>query len=1146
MSGPADSFDENTDALSDVRPVNLGDYLHEYTGVLAETDERVRILTLTPELADVDTAVDTFAQVSDRWYNASANANILTIRERGTDPRPWIAIPNLSPNADTLATIQPELSPDAIETVISETAEALRTVSLYNAVHGHLSPDDIYIQNADSETDKVTVEVGGFGLEAAIQAAVGEFEPTAYTAPELLDGSNQPTEETDVYGLAAISYFALIGSPPVEGANLDQTIQDGPANHPSAYDDKIPAGLDDAVIQALAANPADRYESPYAFHRAFVSAFDPDLFPEEQTEEYTDDTQAQTTSTDTSSDSGSASEPQRSDEQVDATPSSEDDSGRSLTRRALLGITGLGGVSTVAAGVFFSGGRNEGWFPNAIEYLFDRVQWVDPAFTSSPAVVDETVYVGSGRSIRALDATDGSEQWTFETEAREITSPSVVDATVYSADTDGRLYALDAADGSEQWSVNTGDVVNSQVAVADNSVYVLSDDADGNGSIYALSVEGGTEQWTSGSFASLQSSAAVAYGTVYVGDTEGTIYAVSAADGSQQWTVETTAPVISSPAVANGTVYVGDRGGMVYALSATNGSQRWTSDTGGRGVSSIAVGNDTIYIGGTNGTLSALSAEDGSEQWTFSTGGYDVSIALTSDIVYVGGGDTLYALSVADGTERWSQTCDPGESSPVLDGDSIYVGGYQLYALETDRQTAATWPMVQADQRNSGHFSDGDTPTPLVPSIAVVPVDPTVGESVTFSAADSIVGENLSVTAHEWAFGESDQYKDGRESITRSFSETGEYRVRLRITDSEDRTATTATTVTVQRDIGSSPTFQYDAANTGYAPTESGPTVGVTEQWTYQTNGEVTSSPAIVDGTVYVGSEDGYLYALSAMDGTEHWSFRTGDAIRSSPTVVDETMYLGSDDGTVYAVSTADGTENWAFQTEDAVPSSPAVVDNTVYVGSVDNNIYALDASSGSEQWRYDTGGSIPFEVAVVDGVVYAGGGANGAGTVYALSAADGTEQWNRQLGDIYSPVSVADGTVYVGIFETVYALEAATGSVEWTQGLGNVVRSSIAVSDTGVYVGSFDTNVYALNPATGAEQWSYETGDQVLSSPSVVDGTVYFGSSDSNIYALSEADGAEQWTAQTGDSVQSSPAVVDGTVYVGSDDNNVYVLSEQ
>ena len=34
------------------------------------------------------------------------------------------------------------------------------------------------------------------------------------------------------------------------------------------------------------------------------------------------------------------------------------------------------------------------------------------------------------------------------------------------------------------------------------------------------------------------------------------------------------------------------------------------------------------------------------------------------------------------------------------------------------------------------------------------------------------------------------------------------------------------------------------------------------ERWRYETGVGVESSPAVVDGVVYVGSDDGYLYAL--------------------------------------------------------------------------------------------------------------------------------------------------------------------------------------------------------------------------------------------------------------------------------------------
>ena len=73
-------------------------------------------------------------------------------------------------------------------------------------------------------------------------------------------------------------------------------------------------------------------------------------------------------------------------------------------------------------------------------------------------------------------------------------------------------------------------------------------------------------------------------------------------------------------------------------------------------------------------------------------------------------------------------------------------------------------------------------------------------------------------------------------------------------------------------------------------------------KWSYQTGGEVYSSPAIgADGTVYVGSCDGKVYALNP-DGSLKWSYTTGDSVYSSPAIgADGTVYVGSGDGKVYA-----------------------------------------------------------------------------------------------------------------------------------------------------------------------------------------------------------------------------------------------------
>ena len=62
------------------------------------------------------------------------------------------------------------------------------------------------------------------------------------------------------------------------------------------------------------------------------------------------------------------------------------------------------------------------------------------------------------------------------------------------------------------------------------------------------------------------------------------------------------------------------------------------------------------------------------------------------------------------------------------------------------------------------------------------------------------------------------------------------------------------------------------------------------------------SSPSLVEGVVYFGSNDKHLYAVDIETGEEKWKFETGAAVSSSPSLVDGVVYFGSADGHIYAV----------------------------------------------------------------------------------------------------------------------------------------------------------------------------------------------------------------------------------------------------
>ena len=85
----------------------------------------------------------------------------------------------------------------------------------------------------------------------------------------------------------------------------------------------------------------------------------------------------------------------------------------------------------------------------------------------------------------------------------------------------------------------------------------------------------------------------------------------------------------------------------------------------------------------------------------------------------------------------------------------------------------------------------------------------------------------------------------------------------------------------------------------------------LTLAWTFTTNGAVISSPTVVDGIVYVGSEDKNIYAIGAWSGNLIWNFTTKDAVESSPAVANGKVYTGGDDGYVYCLNAYTGALIW-------------------------------------------------------------------------------------------------------------------------------------------------------------------------------------------------------------------------------------------
>ncbi|MDI1454252.1 PQQ-binding-like beta-propeller repeat protein [Streptomyces sp. ATE26] len=332
--------------------------------------------------------------------------------------------------------------------------------------------------------------------------------------------------------------------------------------------------------------------------------------------------------------------------------------------------------------------------------------------------------------------------------------------------------------------------------------------------------------------------------------------------------------------------------------------------------------------------------------------------------------------------------------------------------------------------------------------------------------------------------------------------------------------------------------------------------------WATNVSDDFLSSPVLADGSVYIASSGGRVFALDAATGTTRWTYITRGRVDcgSSPVVADGTVYIGSDHGLVYALDVATGTEQWTYATHDDRFSSPTVVGGAVYVGSDERKVYALDAATGTERWVQTMRGRVSSSPAVADGSVFF---SSSDGRVYALNAITGTVRWIHRA-DAYesSSPAVADGSIYFssgdGLF---YALDASTGAERWTHPVDSASSSSPAIVDGTVYVGCLgDRLLYALDATTGAKQWvitSHDDSrtpeddgdaivydDDVLSSPVVVKGIVYITSHDGKkLHALDAVTGDEQWAHASRDGLLNAPAVADGTVYITGEGGRVYSL---
>ena len=158
------------------------------------------------------------------------------------------------------------------------------------------------------------------------------------------------------------------------------------------------------------------------------------------------------------------------------------------------------------------------------------------------------------------------------------------------------------------------------------------------------------------------------------------------------------------------------------------------------------------------------------------------------------------------------------------------------------------------------------------------------------------------------------------------------------------------------------------------------------EVWTYSVESKVTTTPAVRDGVVYFATTkpDKTLYAVGVATGSLIWSADLAGSL-SSPAVSDGTVYIGDKDKRINCFDARSGRMIWNRTLGGPCMSSPVVANGMVYVTANygRGTIYGFDAETGELGWSYDTGNWNMAQPSVSDGMLFVG---SDTGCLYAFS----------------------------------------------------------------------------------------------------------------------------------------------------------------
>jgi outer membrane protein assembly factor BamB len=196
---------------------------------------------------------------------------------------------------------------------------------------------------------------------------------------------------------------------------------------------------------------------------------------------------------------------------------------------------------------------------------------------------------------------------------------------------------------------------------------------------------------------------------------------------------------------------------------------------------------------------------------------------------------------------------------------------------------------------------------------------------------------------------------------------------------------------------------------------------------------------------VYVGTQQGVVYAFAAADGELLWKTRLSSEVAAPPVSNGQLVVVRSNDGRINGLDAATGAPRWVQ--EAAVPalslqgaSRAHIADNRVFVGLDNGRLMAIAADSGEVLWET------------------------------AIGIPAGRSEFER-LVDLDADPVYDGGTLYVASYQTrIAAISPVSGRIQWSRDLST--HQALRFDGARLYISTADAQVLALDPDNGTVLW--------------------------------------------------------------------------